>query len=47
MPLYKYQGYTEGQEHTPEAFIAVFYDFQSGGRNQLRMICLKITFHYF
>lgn len=36
MPLYKYQGYTEGQEHTPEAFIAVFYDFQSGGRNQLR-----------
>ena len=41
MPLYKYQGYTEGQEHTPEAFIAVFYDFQSGGRNQLRNDLIK------
>ena len=44
MPLYKYQGYTEGQEHTPEAFIAVFYDFQSGGRNQLRNDLFKDNF---
>ena len=44
LPLYKYQGYTEGQEHTPEAFIAVFYDFQSGGRNQLRNDLIKDNF---
>ncbi len=43
-PLYKYQGYTEGQEHAPEAFIAIFYDFQSGGRNQLRNNLIKDNF---
>lgn len=44
MPLYKYQGYTEGQEHAPEAFVAIFYDFQSGGRNQLRNDLIKDNF---
>lgn len=44
IPLYKYQGYTEGQEHAPEAFVAIFYDFQSGGRNQLRNDLIKDNF---
>ena len=43
-PLYKYKGYTEGQEYAPEAYIAIFYDFQSGGRNQLRNDLIKDNF---
>lgn len=43
-PLYKYKGYTEGQEHAPEAYVAIFYDFQSGGRSQLRNDLIKNNF---
>ena len=36
LPLDEHHGYVEGQEPAPNALIAIFYDFQSGGRNQLR-----------
>ncbi|MDO5813491.1 MAG: HAMP domain-containing sensor histidine kinase [Bacillota bacterium] len=43
-PLYKYQGYPDEQEPAPEAFVAIFYNFQSGGRNQLRNDLIKDNF---
>ena len=43
-PLDEHHGYVEGQEPAPNALIAVFYDFQSGGRNQLRNDLFKDNF---
>lgn len=44
LPLDEHHGYVEGQEPAPNALIAVFYDFQSGGRNQLRNDLFKDNF---
>lgn len=44
LPLDEHHGYVEGQEPAPNALIAVFYDFQSGGRNQLRNDLIKDNF---
>lgn len=44
LPLDEHHGYVEGQEPAPNALIAVFYDFQSGGRNQLRDELIKSNF---
>lgn len=44
LPLDEHHGYVEGQEPAPNALIAVFYDFQSGGRNQLRSDLFKDNF---
>lgn len=44
LPLDEHHGYVEGQEPAPNALIAVFYDFQSGGRNQLRNDLFKGNF---
>lgn len=44
LPLDEHHGYVEGQESAPNALIAVFYDFQSGGRNQLRNDLFKDNF---
>lgn len=41
LPLDEHHGYVEGQEPAPNALIAIFYDFQSGGRNQLRNDLIK------
>lgn len=41
LPLGEHHGYVEGQEPAPNALIAIFYDFQSGGRNQLRNDLIK------
>ena len=43
-PLDEHHGYVEGQEPAPNALIAVFYDFQSGGRNQLKNDLFKDNF---
>lgn len=47
LPLDEHHGYVEGQEPAPNALIAVFYDFQSGGRNQLRNDLFKGNFPLF
>lgn len=47
LPLDEHHGYVEGQEPAPNALIAVFYDFQSGGRNQLRNDLFKDNFPLF
>lgn len=44
LPLDEHHGYVEGQEPAPNALIAVFYDFQSGGRNQLKNDLFKDNF---
>ena len=44
LTLDEHHGYVEGQEPAPNALIAVFYDFQSGGRNQLRNDLFKDNF---
>lgn len=44
LPLDEHHGYVEGQEPAPNALIAIFYDFQSGGRNQLRNDLIKDNF---
>lgn len=44
LPLDEHHGYVEGQEPAPNALIAVFYDFQSEGRNQLRNDLFKDNF---
>lgn len=44
LPLDEHHGYVEGQEPVPNALIAVFYDFQSGGRNQLKNDLFKDNF---
>ena len=44
IPLDEHHGYVEGQEPAPNALIAIFYDFQSGGRNQLRNDLIKDNF---
>ena len=44
LPLDEHHGYVEGQELAPNALIAVFYDFQSGGRNQLKNDLFKDNF---
>ena len=41
LPLDEHHGYVEGQEPAPNALIAIFYDFQSGGRNKLRNDLIK------
>lgn len=41
LPLDEHHGYVERQEPAPNALIAIFYDFQSGGRNQLRNDLIK------
>lgn len=44
LPLDEHHGYVEGQEPAPNALIAIFYDFQSGGRNQLKNDLFKDNF---
>nr|WP_318038995.1 HAMP domain-containing sensor histidine kinase [uncultured Faecalibacillus sp.] len=44
LPLDEHHGYVEGQEPAPNALIAIFYDFQSGGRNQLKNDLIKDNF---
>lgn len=44
LPLDEHHGYVEGQEPAPNALIAIFYDFQSEGRNQLRNDLIKDNF---
>ena len=44
LPLDEHHGYVEGQEPAPNALIAIFYDFQSGGRNRLRNDLIKDNF---